>query len=59
MKALIFTLIRAFEFEPIYPASEVYGRTMVVMRPYIRSDKENRAQLPLRVKPCVQIVPAS
>lgn len=51
MKALLFTLIRAFEFELAVPASDVGKRSSIVQRPFLRSDPENKDQLPLLVKP--------
>ncbi|KAG1852910.1 cytochrome P450 [Suillus tomentosus] len=51
MKALLFTLIRAFEFELAVPASDVGKRSSIVQRPFLRSDPENKNQLPLLVKP--------
>lgn len=51
MKALIFTLIRNFEFEPALPEGEIVKRSSIVQRPYIRGQVEKGAQLPLLVKP--------
>jgi hypothetical protein len=51
MKALLFTLVRAFEFELAVPASDVGKRSAIVQRPFLRSDPENKSQLPLLVKP--------
>lgn len=51
MKALLFTLVRAFEFELAVPASDVGKRSTIVQRPFLRSDPENKSQLPLLVKP--------
>ncbi|KAF8451154.1 cytochrome P450 [Boletus edulis BED1] len=51
MKALLFTLIRAFEFELVVPASEIVQKAEVVQRPVLRSDPENKIQLPLLIKP--------
>ncbi|KAG1855644.1 cytochrome P450 [Suillus subalutaceus] len=51
MKALLFTLVRAFEFELAVPASDIGKRSTIVQRPFLRSDPENKSQLPLLVKP--------
>ena len=51
MKALIFTIIRAFEFELAVPIEDIEKRSMVVTRPYIKSDKNVKgAQLPVKIK---------
>ncbi|KZT05226.1 cytochrome P450 [Laetiporus sulphureus 93-53] len=51
MKALIFTLVRAFEFELAVPASDIIKKSAVVQRPLVRSEKEKGAQMPLLIKP--------
>ncbi|KIK32337.1 hypothetical protein CY34DRAFT_101741, partial [Suillus luteus UH-Slu-Lm8-n1] len=51
MKALLFTLVRAFEFELAVPALDVGKRTTLVQRPFLRSDPKSKSQLPLLVKP--------
>ena len=50
MKALVFTLVRAFEFELSFPADQVKKRSLVVTRPYMKNNLEAGAQMPLRVK---------
>ncbi|KAJ3535832.1 hypothetical protein NMY22_g6302 [Coprinellus aureogranulatus] len=50
MKAILFTLIRAFEFEFAVPAEDVGKRSTIVQRPYLRSDPKAGNQLPLKVK---------
>ncbi|KAG2140907.1 cytochrome P450 [Suillus bovinus] len=50
MKALLFTLVRAFEFELAVPASDIGRRSAIVQRPFLRSDPRNKSQLPLLVK---------
>ncbi|KIK80380.1 hypothetical protein PAXRUDRAFT_833550 [Paxillus rubicundulus Ve08.2h10] len=52
MKALLFTLVRAFEFELAVPASDIRKKSTIVQRPILRSDPTNKAQLPLLLKPC-------
>jgi len=56
MKVILFTLIRSFEFKLALPAEEFTKRSMVVTRPYLKSEKNGRAQMPLLVK---QYVPSS
>ncbi|KAJ7279322.1 cytochrome P450 [Mycena rebaudengoi] len=53
-KALLFTLIRAFEFELAVPAHDIRSKTSIVQRPVLRSDPEAGPQLPLLVKPYVR-----
>ena len=53
MKALLFTLIRSFEFELAIPADGFAKRSMVVTRPYLKSEENGRAQMPLLVKPYI------
>ncbi|KAJ7240130.1 cytochrome P450 [Mycena haematopus] len=52
MKALIFTLVRAFEFELAVPIEEMGQKgTAIVQRPIVLSDRAAGNQLPLLVKP--------
>ncbi|KAF8898203.1 cytochrome P450 [Gymnopilus junonius] len=51
MKALLFTLIRAFEFELAVPADEIVKKTTIVQRPIIKSDPEGGNRMPLILKP--------
>ncbi|KAF9239085.1 cytochrome P450 [Melanogaster broomeanus] len=51
MKAILFILIRAFEFELAVPASEIGKKSTLVQRPVLRDDPTNKPQLPLLVKP--------
>ncbi|KAL5514893.1 hypothetical protein ACEPAG_2209 [Sanghuangporus baumii] len=48
MKALLFTLLRTFEFSLAIPADMITIRSTVVMRPVVHG--ETRAQMPLMVK---------
>ncbi|KAF8655799.1 hypothetical protein AX16_002885 [Volvariella volvacea WC 439] len=50
MKALLFTLVRAFEFELAVPASDIMKKTSMVQRPLLKSDPKGKSQLPLLVK---------
>lgn len=51
MKALVFTLIRTFEFELAVPAEEIVPFGTFVQRPALRDSKEEGAQLPLLIRP--------
>ncbi|KAG8215243.1 cytochrome P450 [Butyriboletus roseoflavus] len=51
MKALLFTLVRAFEFELAVPVSEIGKKTGIVQRPVLLSDAKSKPQLPLLLKP--------
>ncbi len=50
MKALLFTLVRAFEFELAVPPEEIIKKAMIVQRPVVASEKEKGNQMPLRLK---------
>ncbi|CCM05373.1 uncharacterized protein FIBRA_07589 [Fibroporia radiculosa] len=50
MKAIIFSLIRAFEFELAIPASSIKATWGLVQRPRIRGEEEKGAQLPMHLK---------
>ncbi|KAJ7272270.1 cytochrome P450 [Mycena rebaudengoi] len=52
-KALLFTLIRAFEFELAIPASEI-GSTGALQQPFILAEREKGDQMPLIVKFCAR-----
>ena len=54
MKALLFTLIRAFEFELAVPADEIIKKSFIVERPVVKSDPKAGNQMPLILKPVVQ-----
>ncbi|KAF9235966.1 cytochrome P450 [Melanogaster broomeanus] len=51
MKAILFTLVRAFEFELAVPASEIGTCSLVAQRTFLRSDPTKKPQLPLLLKP--------
>jgi hypothetical protein len=51
MKALLFTLIRAFEFESAVPGSVGAMVRSLMQRATVFTDKEKRIGLPLMVKP--------
>ncbi|KAI5116592.1 hypothetical protein M0805_005187 [Coniferiporia weirii] len=50
MKALLFTLLRTFEFELALPVADIERRSFVVTRPYIKGQKDAGPQMPLIVK---------
>jgi hypothetical protein len=54
MKSILFTLLRAFEFELAVPAEEITkkGSMMeIVQRPALKSDPKGKNQLPLLIRP--------
>ncbi|KAF8953061.1 cytochrome P450 [Flammula alnicola] len=51
MKALLFTLIRAFEFELAVPASDIIKNAFAVQRPLLKSNPKAGNQMPLILKP--------
>ena len=51
MKALLFTLIRAFEFELAVPPEDIGKKSSIVQRPLVISDPEGGNQMPLLLKP--------
>ncbi|EIN04552.1 cytochrome P450 [Punctularia strigosozonata HHB-11173 SS5] len=53
MKALLFVLVRAFEFELAVPASEISKKSAVVTRPNVKSEPKKGNQLPILIKPYV------
>ncbi|KAJ3824342.1 cytochrome P450 [Lentinula raphanica] len=50
MKALLFVLIRAFEFDLAVDADDIVGKLAMVRRPHVRSEPEKGSQLPLLMK---------
>ena len=50
MKALLFTLVRAFEFSLAIPVEKIEKRSNVVTRPYVVDDKGAGSQMPLILK---------
>jgi len=51
IKALLFTLVRGFEFELALPAEDIVRVSMIVGRPTIASNPAAGPQLPLLVRP--------
>lgn len=50
MKALLFVLVRAFEFELAVPADTLWSKQTVVQRPIVSTDLDAGHQLPLRIR---------
>ena len=51
MKALLFTLVREFEFELAVPVEDISKKfTIIVQRPVVLSDPEGGNQMPLLLK---------
>ncbi|KAH9885221.1 cytochrome P450 [Cubamyces lactineus] len=50
MKALLFMLVRAFEFELAVPVEDIQSKTGLVQRPQLRSAPEQGSQMPLLVR---------
>lgn len=50
MKALLFTLLRSFEFTMALPAESIEKRGVIVARPYVKNDTASGAQMPLVVR---------
>ncbi|KDQ54060.1 hypothetical protein JAAARDRAFT_160998 [Jaapia argillacea MUCL 33604] len=50
-KAILFTLLRSFEFELAVPKEDIIKKTSIVQRPIVTSEKEKKNQMPLFVRP--------
>jgi hypothetical protein len=55
MKALLFTLVRAFEFELAVPPEDIAKKTSIVPRPLVLSDPTGGSQMPLLLKSVPQV----
>ncbi|KAJ6449770.1 cytochrome P450 [Mycena sanguinolenta] len=51
MKALLFTLIRAFEFEPAVPSSRISHGVALIRTPIYLDERERGTSLPMILKP--------
>jgi len=51
MKVLLFTLIRAFEFELAVPSEDIGKKSAIVQRPLVLSDPAGGNQMPLLLRP--------
>jgi len=56
MKVLLFTLVRAFEFELAVPAKDITRKTGMVQKPLLLSDLEGGHQMPLLIKPYTPLI---
>ena len=52
LKALVFTLVRAFEFELAVDPVDVRRVGLLTQHPVLASQREKGAQLPVRIRPC-------
>jgi len=50
IKAILFTLLRSFEFELAVPKEDIVKRSAIVTRPVLRGDVENKTQMPLTIR---------
>ena len=50
MKALLFVLLRAFEFELAVPVAEIQKKSAIVQRPLLRSAPEKGSQMPMIIR---------
>ena len=50
MKALLFTLVRGFEFELALPAEDIVRKSAAVGRPVIASNPRAGPQLPVLIR---------
>ena len=55
MKALLFTLIRAFEFELAVLPEDIVKKSAIVQRPLVVSEPQGGNQMPLILKPVHQL----
>ncbi|KAG6902666.1 hypothetical protein C0995_013358 [Termitomyces sp. Mi166 len=53
-KALLFTLVRAFEFDLAVPAKDIVKKSSVVQRPVLVTDPDGNNQMPLLIRPVVR-----
>ncbi|KZT74142.1 cytochrome P450 [Daedalea quercina L-15889] len=54
MKALLFTLVRSFEFELALPKEEITKLGGIVDRPFVKQEKHKGARLPMKVRAYVR-----
>ncbi|KAJ7662455.1 cytochrome P450 [Mycena rosella] len=54
MKALLFSLVRSFEFELAVPIADIGKTSVIVQRPILLSDPKAGNQMPLLVRPAVR-----
>ncbi len=51
MKAILFALVRAFDFELAVPPEQITRKSLIVARPFLTSDLDRGPQLPLVIRP--------
>jgi hypothetical protein len=51
MKAILFTLVRAFELDLAVPAKDIIKKSSIVQRPVLATDPNGHSQMPLLIKP--------
>ena len=51
LKALLFALVRAFEFELAVPREDIVPMGLLVQRPTVRTEPDKGAQLPMLIRP--------
>lgn len=56
MKAILFTLVRSFEFELAVSPEEITRRTPTVTRPEVKSEPQKGGQLPMIIRPVTSVV---
>lgn len=56
MKAILFTLLRSFEFELAVSPEEITRRTPTVTRPEVKSEPQKGGQLPMIIRPVTSVV---
>lgn len=49
MKAILFTLVRSFEFRLAVPEEDIIKKSSIVQRPFLKDDIKAGAQLPLLI----------
>ncbi|KAF8065363.1 cytochrome P450 [Lyophyllum atratum] len=54
IKATLFTLIRAFEFELAVPVKDLVKKSLALPRPVLVTDREGGHQMPLLIRPVVK-----
>jgi len=52
---LLFTLVRAFEFELAVPVGEIGTTFFIFQKPFLINDPKAGSQLPLLLKPYVRV----
>lgn len=53
-KALVFTLIRALEFELAVSPEDIVKKSLIVMKPAVKGEIEKGNQMPMLVRPVLK-----